>query len=149
VVGAHEHSVDSKNRIIIPAKMRSQLGESFYLTIGYDRSLRAFSEEEFNRYKKDIDDAPEEDPTVRTLRRFFYSYTDCVELDKQGRILISARLKEFAGIKDEVIIAAQSRYVEIWAKENWSWDFGIADSEAANGLLSSISKYKKKPPVED
>lgn len=145
MVGTYEHNVDSKNRIIIPAKFREALGESFYLTIGYDRSIRAFSDEEFEKYKKNIDEAPEEDASVRELRRFLYAFTDHLELDKQGRIVIPSRLKAFSMIQDEVVIVGQSKYVEIWAKENWSWDFDFEGNDP-NNLLSSIAKYKN-PPV--
>ena len=89
--------------------------------------------------------APEEDASVRELRRFLYAFTDHLELDKQGRIVIPSRLKAFSMIQDEVVIVGQSKYVEIWAKENWSWDFDFEGNDP-NNLLSSIAKYKN-PPV--
>ncbi|MBQ7039508.1 MAG: division/cell wall cluster transcriptional repressor MraZ [Clostridia bacterium] len=145
MVGTYEHNVDSKNRIIIPAKFREALGEAFYLTIGYDRCIRAYSEEEFDRYKRHIDEAPEEDDNVRELRRFLYAFTEHCELDKQGRVVLPPRLKAFGGIDGEVVIVGQSLYAEIWAKENWTWDFNFEDNNP-NKLLSAIAKYKN-PPV--
>ena len=141
MIGTFEHNVDQKNRIIIPAKFRENLGDAFYLTIGYDRCIRAYSEDEFNRYKRKIDEAPEEDSKVRELRRFLYAFTEKCELDKQGRVVIPARLKMYAKIDSEVVIVGQSLYAEIWAKENWTIDFDFENGDP-NEILSAIAKYK-------
>ena len=121
--GEHQHALDAKDRVIIPAKFREifkeHYVEKFYITRGLDRCLFVIPEEEWKEQEKKFRDLPFTREETRKFNRLYFSGASEVLCDKQGRILLPSYLKEYAEIKQDVVIIGVSDRIEIWAKEKW------------------------------
>lgn len=114
-VNHYEHSLDSKGRIVLPAKFRHQLSERVYLA-PQDGSLAVFSEDAYMEVAQRLQDQVRRGETDPMTRRGFAANTVEVELDNAGRITIPSRLREFAQLTDEVVVNGALNYIEIWNK---------------------------------
>lgn len=121
--GEYSHSLDRKGRVIIPAKFREVLkehfAEKFYLTRGLDGCLFVFTEEAWRNQERKFRELPFTRNESRKFNRLYFSGACEVLCDKQGRILIPDYLKQYAEIKQDVVIIGVSDRIEIWAKEKW------------------------------
>lgn len=122
--GEYEHTLDNKGRVIIPAKFRDILDEQydtekFFLTRGLDQCLFVFTEDAWKVQEKKFRDMPFTKGEARHFNRLYFSGACDVVCDKQGRILIPDYLKEYAAIKQDVMVIGVSDRFEIWAKEKW------------------------------
>ena len=133
--GEYDHSLDAKGRIIVPAKFREQLGSSFVMTKGFDGCLFVYSEEEWHRIEERLQNQSMISRKNRQFMRTFFAGAAECEVDKQGRLLIPTKLREYAGIdKDVVSIGVYSR-VEIWSKERY---------EAETGEYSDLEEFAEQ-----
>ena len=135
LIGEYEHSLDAKGRLIMPAKLREDIGEKFIITKGLDGCLFAFSLEEWKNFEQKLRSLPISNKDARSFSRFFFAGAIDCEIDKQGRFLISSNLREFAElIKDVVIVGMDSR-IEIWSKDKWqNTDDEISADEIAEKM---------------
>ncbi len=121
--GEYEHALDTKGRVIIPAKFREifkeHYAERFFLTRGLDRCLFVFTEEIWKTQEKKFRDMPFTKQESRKFNRLYFSGACEVVADKQGRILIPDYLKSYGEIKVNVVLIGVSDRIEIWAKEKW------------------------------
>ena len=121
--GEYEHTIDKKGRLIIPANFRETLKENyvekFYIVKGLDKCLFVFTEEEWKRQEQKLRGLPFTRRKSRSFNRVFFSGTYEAICDKQGRILLPQKLKDFAGISKRVIITGLSNYFEIWDSQTW------------------------------
>ena len=121
--GEFAHSIDNKGRLILPSKIRevakANFVEKFYVTRGLDKCLFMFSEEEWKAVEQKFKTMSFTKTDARKFNRLYFSGAVEVVADKQGRILLPAYLKDFAGIKRDVVIIGVSNRVEIWAKDQW------------------------------
>jgi len=121
--GEHEHTIDRKGRLIIPSKFREVFKEhfieKFYVTRGLDGCLFVFTEDEWKNQETKFKNMSFTKKESRKFNRFYFSGACDLACDKQGRILIPQYLKDYAGIKRDVIIAGVSNRIEIWAKDRW------------------------------
>ena len=115
LIGQYQHNIDAKNRVIVPAKFREDLGERFYVTKGLDGCLFVLSEEGWKRLQDKIVAMPMS--KARQLQRFFFSGAAEVEPDKQGRILIPQPLRDYASIEKDVTFIGTGDRAEIWSTE--------------------------------
>ena len=120
LIGEYEHSLDAKGRLIMPAKLREDIGEKFIITKGLDGCLFAFSTEEWKKFEEKLSTLPISNKDARAFSRFFFAGAMDCEIDKQGRFLISSNLREFAGLTKDVVIIGMNSRVEIWSKEKWN-----------------------------
>ena len=119
LIGEYEHSLDSKNRIIMPSKFRDDIGEKFIVTKGLDGCLFAYSLQEWKNFEEKLRSLPLSSKDARAFSRFFFAgAADCL-LDKQGRFLIPSNLIEFAGLEKDLVIVGMNSRIEIWAKSKW------------------------------
>ena len=118
-IGEYEHSVDAKGRLIMPAKLRDEIGEAFIITKGLDGCLFAYSKKEWTAFEEKLGSLPLSSKNARDFTRFFLSGAVECEIDKQGRFLISGNLREFAKLEKEVVIIGVNTRIEIWSKEKW------------------------------
>lgn len=118
-VGEYNHTIDAKGRVMVPAKLRDGLGESFYVTKGMDGCLFAYTTEEFEKFQTNLMSLPLTKKELRDVQRIFLAGADSPEPDKQGRILIPQVLREHAGLLKEVVFLGVGNRVEIWDKEKW------------------------------
>lgn len=116
--GEYQHNLDPKGRTNFPAKLREALGEPFLLSKGLgDECLFVYSLEEWEKLTEKINRLPLS--KGKNLQRFLYSGVAEVVPDKQGRILIPPPLREYAGLKKDIVIIGASNRAEIWDKEKW------------------------------
>ena len=119
-IGEYNHGLDAKNRMIIPSKLREELGNKFILTKGLDGCLYAYPLNEWKILEEKLKSLPLTNKDARAFVRFFFSGATECELDKQGRILIPANLREHSKLDKEAVIIGVSTRVEIWSKEEWN-----------------------------
>lgn len=121
--GEHQHAIDRKGRIIIPAKFRQTLHangiEGLVLTRGLDGCLFLITEPEWRTVEARLKQIPFTKTEGRKFNRLFFSGAVEVAPDRLGRLLIPKHLKEFAHIKQDLVIIGVSTRIEIWAKEQW------------------------------
>lgn len=118
-LGEYTHKLDSKNRLMIPSDFREGLAGDIYLTKGPENSLILYNEEEFKKKSKSLDEMAFDNKKNRAIKRLFFSSTNKLSLDKQGRILISKSLRDYAKIEGELMVIGNNTSVEIWAKKVW------------------------------
>lgn len=119
-MGEYNHTVDTKGRLIIPSKFRELLGEEFIVTKGLDGCLFVFPQNEWQAFEEKLRTLPLTQKGARTFTRFFVAGATPCELDKQGRILLPATLREFAGLDKDVVLAGMLNRIEIWSKAKWT-----------------------------
>ncbi len=119
LIGEFEHSLDSKGRLIMPAKLRETIGEKFVVTKGLDGCLFAFSITEWQKFEEKLKSLPLSNRNSREFTRFFLSGATECEIDKQGRFLIPNNLRESANLQKEVVIIGVGTRIEIWDKGKW------------------------------
>ena len=135
LIGEYEHSLDAKGRLIMPAKLREDIGEKFIITKGLDGCLFAFSIAEWKIFEEKLRSLPISNKDARKFSRFFFAGAMDCEIDKQGRFLISSNLREFAELEKDVIIVGMDSRIEIWSKEKWNkFDEDISADEIAEKM---------------
>ncbi len=126
--GEYLHSIDRKGRLILPAKFRetakNHFIEKFYVTRGLDNCLFMLSEEEWKAQENKFKNLSFTKAQSRQFNRLFFSGAVEVTFDTQGRILLPQYLKDFAGIKKDVVVVGVSNRIEIWAKDKWNEFYG-------------------------
>lgn len=118
-IGEYQHNLDSKGRMAIPAKFRQKLGAGAIITRGLDRCLFIFDAKEWEILAQKLIALPLAQANSRAFVRLMLAGAVDVELDKQGRILIPDYLREYAGLKKQVIVAGLYNRIEIWDSEAW------------------------------
>lgn len=118
LIGEYQHNIDTKGRVIVPARFREDLGEHFYITKGLDGCLFVLSPEEWTRLQDKVKAMPIS--KARGLQRFFFSGAAEVEPDKQGRILIPQVLRDHAQLTKDVTFIGTSSRAEIWDSKHWN-----------------------------
>ena len=116
-LGTYRNSIDNKNRMIVPAKIRDQLGGRCMLTKGFDECLYIYTMADFEAMAQKLQKLPQSDADFREFKRDFFGNSEYCELDSQGRILIPQHLREFAHITKDLITTGAMDKVEIWSAE--------------------------------
>lgn len=115
--GQFKHTLDEKNRIIVPSKYRQALQGKLIMTRGLDGCLACYPAQEFEKYIEGLSSLPMEKKDVRQYMRTVASNAEECELDKQGRVVLPQRLKEAAGIIREIVIIGAFNRFEVWSAE--------------------------------
>lgn len=119
LIGEYFNKVGEKNRIALPKKFREILGEKVIVTRGYEDCIIVVNEKQWSKLLSIFDDKPFTRSPVRDTRRFLIGGASEVEYDNQGRFVVPANLKDFAGIEKEVVFVGLVDWVEIWDKSRW------------------------------
>ena len=136
LMGTYSHSLDAKGRLIIPAQFRKNLGESFVLTKSPDKCLAIYSEEEWMKQIEATNTLPRlTNEAARRFRRIYFGNSTAAELDKQGRILIPANLREYAGLSKDVTLVGVTDHVEVWDEKAWN---AYNEENDLTGILSDL-----------
>ena len=136
-IGEYEHNVDAKGRIIMPAKLREDIGDKFIITKGLDGCLFAYSQTEWTNFEEKLKSLPLSNKNSREFVRFFLSGATECEIDKQGRFLIPSNLREHALLDKEIVIIGVGTRLEIWNRQTWktySSDENISADEIAENM---------------
>lgn len=128
-MGEYNHTIDAKGRLIVPSKFREALGDEFVVTKGMDGCLFVFDNSEWQAFVKKLRDLPMIDKEARQFTRFFLAGAASLEVDKQGRILLPAVLREFADITKDAVLVGVGNRVEIWSKDRWEGTITYQDME--------------------
>ena len=124
LTGEYEHVIDSKSRVLISNKLRSQIdseehGSNFYLVLGANGILCLYPEKYFERLALAIAPGTTAPDEAVAFERISFALAGKVELDKQGRLLLNERLRKRAGLKDQVTLVGVRDHIELWNSENW------------------------------
>ncbi len=119
-VSNYDHSIDDKGRFIMPSKFREQLDGRCVVTQGLDDNcLYIYQVSEWDAFMERLRALPNAKREIRAFQRMFTKNAETVEIDKQGRCLLSAKLRELAGIKDEIKLIGMDNKIELWSRESW------------------------------
>ena len=138
LLGEYRHNVDVKGRVSVPSKFRGDLGQSFIVTKGLDNCLFMYSKSEWETIENKLKALPLTNNDARSFMRFFFAGATECEVDKQGRINIPQLLREYAGIKKDVVIVGISTRAEIWDSSKWE-EYTSSDSLNGNKIASQMS----------
>lgn len=136
-MGEYHHTVDTKGRMIIPAKFRENLGETFVLTRGLDKCLFGYPQSEWKILEEKLKTLPLTKKDARAFTRFFFSGAIECELDKQGRVNITTPLLSYAGLEKECVVLGVSNRIEIWSKESWE-EYFAASEESFSDIAENM-----------
>jgi len=117
--GEYRHSVDEKGRIAIPSRFRAQLEGGAFVSRWIDACLAIFPRAEWDELATKVGALPLGDAGSRTFQRFIFAGAFEVELDRQGRVVLPASLRGFAGLEGEAVIVGSRDHAEIWAPSRW------------------------------
>ena len=136
LISTYTHSMDAKGRVFMPAKFREELGENFIISQGIGKCLFVFSQESWLEFAGKLKNVPITNKEAQHIARLlFASACECIP-DKQGRILIPQRLRDFAEMADEVVANGAMTRVELWSKK--CWDEYL--DEARSGYEEALEK---------
>lgn len=119
LIGEYVHSIDAKKRLAVPSKLRKEFGERAVLTKGLDSCLFLYPVSEWQKVSEKMSSLPTGQAGARSLQRTMFGGASEVELDQLGRILVPDYLKEYAGLKQKVVLAGVQNRLEIWDEEKW------------------------------
>ena len=132
LMGEFHHNIDEKNRLIVPSKFRTELGDKFVITRGIEKCLFVYSMNEWENIVSKLKTLPFTRKDSRDFTRFFLSGATICEVDKSGRTCISTPLVSYANLKKEcVIIGANDRF-EICVLDSWNSFFNTNEENFAN-----------------
>ena len=134
----YNHTVDTKGRLIVPSKFREQLGDEFVVTKGMDGCLFVYANEDWTAFEQKLTSLPLINKEARKFARFFLAGAAQVEVDKQGRILLPANLREFAGLDKDVVLVGVGSRIEIWSRENWENMDADSDMDDIAATMESL-----------
>ena len=118
-IGEYQHNLDVKGRVAIPAKFRAKLTEDAIITRGLDRCLFVFTRKEWEILAQKLVALPLAQSNSRAFVRLMLAGAIDVEIDSQGRILISDYLRKYADLKKKVVFAGLYNRIEIWDTDIW------------------------------
>lgn len=139
-MGEFHHTIDSKGRIIVPAKFRKEMGASLVITRGMDGCLFGYPLSQWDKLEAQLDKLPLTKKDARSFTRFFYSAAAEVEFDKQGRINISAPLIKFSQLEKNCVIVGVSDRIEIWDETRWN-DFSAEAEENFEEISEKMTDF--------
>lgn len=147
-VGKYQNSIDSKSRLIIPAKFREELGGRCVIAQSLDKCLTISTEAEWENFLQELKALPRSNAEARMIRRYFNQSAARCDVDKQGRVTIPQELKDYAGITKELVTIGNIDNIEVWSKENFEKEaFAQAGENVtasdinASEIAAALEKY--------
>ena len=139
--GINNISVDAKGRMAMPARYRERLlevcGGRLVVTVDRDHCLLVYPLPEWELIEAKLNELPSLNKQARLLQRLLIGYATELELDGQGRILLPARLREFASLQKKAVLIGQGKKLEIWDEDTWNdnQEAWVASVQADDGEL--------------
>jgi MraZ protein len=118
--GTHEHTIDEKHRLTLPAKFRERLGAEVVLLRGIEHTIDVYPRDTWEESVERLTDLDPLTREGRDMRRFVYSGVTIAELDKQGRVLVPPDLARHAGLEKDVAVVGVRDHIEIWNRPEWA-----------------------------
>lgn len=119
-LGTFTPRMDDKGRVTLPARYRESFAPGIMLVRGQDHCLFLFTPEGFEDFAEEAINASVTDERARGFQRYMLSNTDDQRPDAQGRISIPARMREYAGLRKDVVIAGVGKRMEVWDADEWA-----------------------------
>lgn len=119
-LGEYDRSLDPKGRVVLPAEHREELGETGYITKALDQCLAIFPPEEFKEVMAKMEEYARQGPEQRRRATRLSSGAHQIVPDKQGRIAIAPKLREYAGLVGDVKVVGGNARIEIWDVGRWN-----------------------------
>ena len=142
--GEYSHSLDKKNRIIIPSRFREVIQEKgiekFYVTRGLDDCLFMFTEKEWKQQEAKFREKSFTKKEVRQFNRLFFSGAVEASPDKQWRVLVPDYLKDYAGLSKDIMIIGVSNRIEIWDTKKWQ-EFYSSSKESFEDIAEILIDF--------
>ena len=139
-MGEYNHTIDEKGRIVVPSKIREQLGHDFVVTRGLDNCLFIYPKNEWDNVINKYKELPNT-KDARNFMRFFLSGATINEFDKQGRINIANSLIKYANLKKDCVIIGVNERLEIWDKDSWE-EFISKNEENLSDIADKLFEIK-------
>jgi MraZ protein len=136
-VGEFEHKVDAKGRIPIPPRFRTELRDGMVLTPGVEKYIIVYSLSEWSKVTEALTAGTADSTQLRRVNRAVFATAFNLKFDSQGRITLPSTLRKYAGIKDQVVVAGASTYLELWNKQEWEAE-KTASREQARQIMENI-----------
>ncbi|HWQ13993.1 MAG TPA: division/cell wall cluster transcriptional repressor MraZ [Roseiflexaceae bacterium] len=130
-LGEHEHTIDEKGRLAIPAKFREELGEGVIITRGFDKCLYGFPRAFWESLAQQVTGVGFAQADARNVQRLLFSGAADLTFDRQGRVLLPPNLRQYAELGEQAVVAGLNRYFEIWAPARWAQQLESMDANAA------------------
>jgi MraZ protein len=138
--GEYAHQLDKKGRLIIPARYRPHVSQGAVLTRGIDHNLVIYPQEAWRTVCDQLNQLPITHPSGRALRRLLFSGAVELSIDKQGRVLIPAYLRDYATLNGEVLIVGMETFVELWSPAEWQTTLdGLSSVLAENDTFLKLN----------
>ncbi len=137
LLGEFNHSIDEKGRLIIPAKLRDDLGENFVICNGLEGCLFVYSQEEWSKFVTELEALPRMSKDARIYKRYFFGSASEGTFDKQGRVVIPPPLRKTANLEKDVVLVGVQDHVEIWDKARWD-EQSIVSEEDLDAIAERI-----------
>lgn len=118
--GRFEHSLDTKGRVILPARFRGPFEHGGYVSMHEEGCLALWTPDEFDRQMEEMLRRAETSRSERNVARLRSSGSYEVDIDRQGRLMIPVRLREYAGLEADVLVVGAIDRVELWQPEAWA-----------------------------
>lgn len=118
-LGTYFRNIDSKNRVIVPPKLKEKLGDTFYVTIGSEKNLEIRSDDEFRKYINKFEQTNALDHDVKRYTRYILGNTVEIIADKLGRFTIPEQHLTPTTINKEVVFVGVGNHIELWSAENY------------------------------
>jgi MraZ protein len=147
-VGRHEHSLDVKGRIILPARYRSSFDTLAYISKNTERCLALWTPEAFERKLDEMEALFDRSPEDRAMVRAWSSGSTEVEMDRQGRVAIPSYLREYAHLEDAVLIHGAISHIELWDPEEWTIRGAPGDAELADPTRTVFALTASSRPAQ-
>ncbi|MHB0856678.1 MAG: division/cell wall cluster transcriptional repressor MraZ [Anaerolineae bacterium] len=137
-LGEYSHALDPKGRLTIPARFRAELESGLVITRGYEPCLVVYPLQEWGALAEKVARMPAASRTARSYSRLMFGGAFEQAPDKNGRVLIPAFLREYAGIQDDAVVVGVNNYVEIWSPVNWQ-EIVARDTENMDVILADVA----------
>lgn len=143
--GVNYLNADSKNRVTIPARHRDVLQNTIteatklIITLDSRQCLFAYPESIWDSVRVKVENLPNTNPLIKSYQRLILGSAEAVEIDKAGRLLIPAALRNMVGIDGEVALVGMGSKLEIWAKEKWEAEINKALDASGDDLAELLN----------
>ncbi len=133
--GEYSHTLDAKNRLILPSRLREELGTEIVLTKNVDHCISVYPKAVWDAFRAKLDAQP--DTETRVVKRFLYASAFETSIDSQNRLVIPTKLYEFASLGKNVMVVGVGNRAEIWNEETYN---GAMSSVNVDDVISIMEK---------
>ncbi len=139
-LGEFEYKLDEKGRVSIPPKFRRELKEGVVLTTGPEKCIIAYAPSEWKKLANTLTTGSMAPSKLRRLNRAIFATAFRLNVDRQGRIALPIPLRQYAEIKDTIVIAGANTYLELWDKKQWESEKAISQEQVWQ-IIESLERH--------